>query len=120
MTELKPCPFCGGEAKVEWLCNAEPYFSTFQTVCTDCGIYIEVGSEEEAIKRWNTRPNPWHTGTPKEEGWYLLVCGIGNSSETYYTTDYWSNKVKGWCINRVLAWQKITPYVEANPSEEKK
>ncbi len=52
----------------------------------------------------------WHTGTPTEEGWYVLECG--NSEHTYYTTDYWSNKVKYWTVNRVIRWQKITPYQE--------
>lgn len=51
--------------------------------------------------------SPWHTGTPTEEGWYLLECGIGNSENTYFTTDYWNNEVGYWTVNRVIRWQKI-------------
>ena len=51
--------------------------------------------------------NNWHTGTPTEEGWYLLECNIGNSDETYYATDYWNNEVGYWTVNRVIRWQKI-------------
>ena len=51
--------------------------------------------------------NPWHTGTPVEDGWYLLECNIGNSDATYYVTDYWSNEVGYWTVNRVIRWQKI-------------
>lgn len=51
--------------------------------------------------------SPWHTGTPTEEGRYLLECGIGNSENTYFTTDYWNNEVGYWTVNRVIRWQKI-------------
>ena len=51
--------------------------------------------------------SPWHTGTPTENGWYLLECGIGGSDETYYATDYWDNKVGYWTVNRVVRWRKI-------------
>lgn len=50
MSELKPCPFCGGEADT-WD-GAGPW----HVVCTKCGT---VGSpcltEAEAIAAWNTR-----------------------------------------------------------------
>ena len=49
MSELKPCPFCGGEGKLNNYktavhcikCKAHPYY---------------LGSESEAIAAWNTRP----------------------------------------------------------------
>ena len=58
--------------------------------------------KEEEQKRW-------HTGTPTEEGWYLLECSIDNSDEIYYVTDYWNNEVGYWIYNRVIRWQKIEP-----------
>ena len=51
--------------------------------------------------------NPWHSGTPTEDGWYLLECNIGNSDRTYYATDHWNNEVGYWTVNRVIRWQKI-------------
>ena len=70
MTELKPCPFCGGEVEIHggwenWRptfydpdSGGAPYF-----ISCKCGCYFSVGSQdaEEFINAWNTR-------TPKERG----------------------------------------------------
>ena len=49
--ELKPCPFCGGEAEKEW---GIP--SIFWIKCTGCGVEgSQHGSLDDAIKAWNTR-----------------------------------------------------------------
>ena len=62
MKELKPCPFCGGEAKVE----KEP-FATWDEFIAHCnnpkciafylGYYDEglYKTEEQAIEAWNRR-----------------------------------------------------------------
>jgi Lar family restriction alleviation protein len=49
VTELKPCPFCGGDAEI---CGDEYFWVT----CTSCGVETN-GShdEEEAVERWNRR-----------------------------------------------------------------
>ena len=51
MTELKPCPFCGGEAEV-WVSNV-----TDRTViyCKVCDAQIMKPNEQEAIEAWNKR-----------------------------------------------------------------
>ncbi len=46
MSELKPCPFCGGEATCH---NGDVWCSVCYTN-TACGI-----SQDEAVKNWNTR-----------------------------------------------------------------
>lgn len=58
MSELKPCPFCGGEAKLE---NESPARVSF-VKCKDCGartykyrIAFDHASDERAIKAWNMR-----------------------------------------------------------------
>lgn len=54
MTELKPCPFCGG--KIEKV-NA-PMMNTVMFVCHKCGAYVcFYGAEHEpkASKAWNKR-----------------------------------------------------------------
>lgn len=52
--KLKPCPFCGGEAK---LChgNAAPFW---YITCTKCSYYtLDFQDKDEGISAWNTRHN---------------------------------------------------------------
>lgn len=47
---LKPCPFCGGEA------HKKHAFGQYTFVCSVCGIVTQPSNnEEKAIKIWNTR-----------------------------------------------------------------
>ena len=58
MTELKPCPFCGGEAFVsECLYSCEPGRITTKVVeCNGCHTTtFEYDTKEEAIEAWNNR-----------------------------------------------------------------
>lgn len=51
MTKLKPCPFCGGEAKIYGKREGLPWVACKscigQTACCD--------TKEEAIEAWNRR-----------------------------------------------------------------
>ncbi|MGN0733702.1 MAG: Lar family restriction alleviation protein [Emergencia sp.] len=52
MTELKPCPFCGGKAEMVL------FIGNFGVGCTNCmGSMFPVNGQtkEEAIKAWNRR-----------------------------------------------------------------
>lgn len=51
--ELKPCPFCGGEASIERFGNTR--VST-QYHCDDCGCFLETGEEFNHGRVWNRRP----------------------------------------------------------------
>lgn len=50
MTELKPCPFCGGEPKVTER-NGLSFFW-----CGECGTTSKIAKESEAREDWNRRP----------------------------------------------------------------
>lgn len=49
--ELLPCPFCRGEASLEYDEMAEQFSSN----CVNCGIQLDGPSKAEAIAAWNTR-----------------------------------------------------------------
>lgn len=58
MSELKPCPFCGGEAKLYSIGTGSPHYGNYhQVVCQGCltssGAYWS--GEQSAIDAWNTR-----------------------------------------------------------------
>jgi len=49
MKELKRCPFCGGEAKIEG-------YKIFWATCKECTTETKVfDTKEEAIEAWNRR-----------------------------------------------------------------
>ena len=50
---LLPCPFCGGEAMVEYD-TINPF--EYAVFCGDCGVMTTTSEEEKmAVKIWNTR-----------------------------------------------------------------
>ena len=50
---LKPCPFCGGEAVKDF---ARFDYNYFGVHCTVCDAYIhDFDSEEMAVEKWNKR-----------------------------------------------------------------
>ena len=61
-SQLKPCPFCGGEA---FLIESECRETTFAIMCDDCEILIASANNgtvdffktaEEAAEAWTRRP----------------------------------------------------------------
>ena len=59
--ELKPCPFCGGEAEF----FEDEFFCRYSVVCTECGAGTDTyGVERDAMDAWNRRVQP--TFTPDE------------------------------------------------------
>ena len=63
-TALKPCPFCGGEAKLRETVEHYPadaegpagsYSAWFNVECDDCGIKVGEEYRDEAIAAWNRR-----------------------------------------------------------------
>lgn len=66
-SKLKPCPFCGGEAFMQYdhryPDDSEDGIAAFEVICTTfgCPIYRADNtyyySEADAIKAWNRRTN---------------------------------------------------------------
>ena len=59
MSELKPCPFCGGEAILKHHATRELFRKQLQysyVQCCTCNIRTEiVHTDAEAIIKWNRR-----------------------------------------------------------------
>ncbi len=57
MPELKPCPFCGGEAKLYDLLqdDGKKTWYDYYIECTVCHSRTDDGEKMEVIKTWNTR-----------------------------------------------------------------
>lgn len=78
MSELKPCPFCGGEAEVhpsnDW--DAKFIGATFFVWCDRCesrGDYYN--TEAEAIEAWNTRAERTCRREVESEACICSECG---------------------------------------------
>lgn len=66
--------------------------------CPDCdeGAWVE------------DKPNPWHTGTPTEEGWYVIAF-IGANKRIEYASAVWCyGEWDARC--KVVAWMPIPPF----------
>ena len=52
MTELKPCPFCGGKPITD-----NPDLCIYAIYCDDCGAYLsgDVALGEDVSEMWNKR-----------------------------------------------------------------
>ena len=71
--ELKPCPFCGGEASFER--NGTSRQSCI-VVCESCGCRFESGEKGDACgNSWNTRAVNTHDELVKALDGMVLVCG---------------------------------------------
>ena len=70
MTELKPCPFCGGEAEVGQVAHGsgmDDHFINWFIRCQKCGANIERAADDfygreffsagEVMELWNRRDN---------------------------------------------------------------
>lgn len=126
--KLKPCPFCGVEAEYLGTYEDEDGFKLHQVGCPSdlcIGDCFAIGvTKKQAIEAWNKRPNPWHTGTPIEDGEYL-VCMKGRKSgnilyeKLNFSTE--TDELMGAFRSKweIIAWQKIEPYEASKEKEEK-
>ena len=63
MRELKPCPFCGGEAEIEM---DDCWYWNYHVFCQECKIGTDYyNTADEAIEAWNRRAG--------EQEWKSLI-----------------------------------------------
>ena len=71
------------------------------TACHNTNILGNIGNINNYSQAKENRPNPWHTGTPTDVGWY--VCKLRDSD--LYETHYFTNN--NWDEKMFEKWQKI-------------
>ena len=55
MNELKPCPFCGANARRTFPYSIVKHKARAGIKCNRCNAYMEYSSYDAAVKAWNRR-----------------------------------------------------------------
>lgn len=131
--ELRECPFCGSDDKVELRMYEEHMQDRYSIVCRGCGMDTEGWRDKNSlIKLWNTRPSAtqdksdgWvrcdvmqpeeHEGDAFDDGteYMTTVYFPASPTEKYKTRlqHYWSDKEIGWIPfgSYTIAWLPNPP-----------
>lgn len=97
MSELKPCPFCGGQPGrflSKQNLDEDSYYISYECTKKDHSIRVSGDSDAEAIDAWNTRYEPTCKNVFDgccENGFECSVCGNEISDcEAYYVHGTWN------------------------------
>ena len=105
MEELRECPFCGGEARINRVQDICP---NYVIRCWECRASTKwFRDKKQAIEQWNTRPDSWISvkdRTPKNGDYVLCVSGAGIVQIASYDT---SVRVYGFYANSVTHWMPL-------------
>ena len=72
---LKPCPFCGGEAKEFTGEDAAPHRWTVE--CDSCGAHVGSDTRHKARAKWNRRAERTCRDVYPDTGWFQCSeCGV--------------------------------------------
>lgn len=98
--ELKPCPFCGGEAVFNAHATAEDIGNgmvcrTLAVIeCPRCEFCIAHETDEEAVAAWNARAERTCRWVPFDEGhsiagpgWRCSECGLELGPENVFVVE---------------------------------
>ena len=98
MFELKPCPFCGGEARTPFY--YDPFdgykgnLGRYRVRCSKCSAEIEERTMQEAIEAWNRRAEDGkcaHTDKTGLDAVEVVRC----KDCRYFSRDNMCNRA--WC-----------------------
>lgn len=83
-------------------------FEQIQTLCKR----LNASPWQQRVLHEDLAENPWHTGTPTEEGWYLLKL-VDEYGRITYDANYLRKGIKGmeWKYaffgHVIIKWQRI-------------
>lgn len=114
MTELKPCPFCGGKAKTFRMA----FELCWDVVCTDntCPNTTLYNSRSAAITAWNRRADGWISVSERlpEEGQEVLV--YVQDDDLFWLVGFYDQKwienvgiLEEHEVDNVSHWKPILP-----------
>jgi Lar family restriction alleviation protein len=117
-SELKACPFCGGET-LEM--DRDPITKSWFVSCYECpceGI-SNLTTKQDAIHKWNTRQSPWipiSSGRLPEinsSGLYNVIRNDTLLGEVYriLTGDELKDRINAG-VNDFIAYMPIEPYTQ--------
>ena len=93
--DLKPCPFCGGDAMLVTPAKGNPYICCEEKFCTG-----PKASEAEAIAAWNTRATGWQPiETAPRDGAWLLACRFFDGGSFVTRVVHWSDDFDEWMVS---------------------
>jgi Lar family restriction alleviation protein len=113
MSNLKPCPFCGGVAKLK--APGYEHYSPCWVKCTQCGAEGPTkSSEEKAEKGWNERAQedkwiPVKEKLPDKDGRYL-VCDGGAVLEACFSPTGQLRRNQNGEFYRLPSWSTTDCY----------
>lgn len=87
---LKPCPFCGGEARIRDLSIKIPYDGIAHFVdCCQCDVRsgISFDGEQGAIEAWNTRKPMDRIVEQLEDASCYIEDGDGHAGHLIFTDE---------------------------------
>ena len=114
--ELRPCPFCGGEASVACGSIMGP---ARWVECEDCGAEGSTQfSNESAAEAWNRRAERWIPVSERlpEQADLYLVC---NRMGALWIEEWISEPTSDWVgTANIIAWRPLPePYEEEKDAE---
>lgn len=87
--ELKPCPFCGGEAVMQTFTTAMEKEPRYRVRCSNCWCQTDWDNwtVEEAEAEWNTRKEPRCRNCRKDDTLECPVCYIEKQQMVFVRHD---------------------------------
>jgi Lar family restriction alleviation protein len=105
MSDLKKCPFCGGEA----IANDRNDFQEIKIECSQCNCVLTTFlTKEYGIKAWNTRhnENQWISvkdRLPDKYGRYLVFSDGNIRTSIFYPVE----PQRSFYLNHVTHWMPL-------------